>query len=500
MEGQVQQFKSSNRITDVSVEAQQYMAQAKEVDQKKAEQQTQLNILESLEANLKANQDDPKLVPSGSGITEPSLAEMIQTHNRLVNDRERQAERLGPKNPIPVDLANQIANLRVSLIANIGNLKQAYRIALNDITRKDAELNARIRNIPQIQKNLVQIQRDQSVKEQLYFLLLQKREESAITLASTIPDSRSIEKPRSTGIVSPKKPFIIVIAFLLGLIIPIGIIYLINFFNNKIEDRDEVEQKCKAPVLGEISYVKKDTSPIVVQKGSRSIVAEQFRGIRTNISFTKPGHSPKIVLVTSHRPEEGKSFTSLNLAASYALLDKKVVVLEFDLRKPRLSAALNIHSDTGISNYLATGATAIDSILHEVPGFEQHFWLLPAGPIPPNPAELILGERMKKLMEELNKRFDFIIFDTPPYGLVTDSSLLAAHADISVVVLRQGFTFKWVLPELNKKIADNPAQPLYTVINRVGEKNKYGSYKHYGYGYTEYFDTPKKIKKWWQKK
>lgn len=496
VEGQVERFKSTNRITDVSVEAQQYMEQAKQVDLQKAEQQTQLSILESLENNLRANQDNPKLVPSGSGIAEPSLAEMIQTHNRLVLERERQAERLGPKNPIPVDLANQITNLRASLIANIGNLKQAYRIALNDITSKDAELNARIKNIPQIQKNLVQIQRDQSVKEQLYFLLLQKREESAITLASTIPDSRSIEKPRSIGIVSPKKVLIMAIAFLLGLIIPISIIYLINFFNNTIEDKDEVEQKCNAPVLGEISYVKKDTSPIVVQKGSRSIVAEQFRAIRTNISFTKPGHSPNTILITSHRPEEGKSFTSLNLAASYALLNKKVVVLEFDLRKPRLSAAVNIHSETGISNYLAGSTAAIDDILHEVPGFEQSFWLLPAGPIPPNPAELILGDNMKRLMEQLNEKFDYIIFDTPPYGLVTDSSLLAAHANISIVVLRQGFTFKWVLQELNKKMTDNPSQPLYTVINRVGEKHSHGSYKRYQYGYSEYFDAPQKKKNW----
>lgn len=492
VEGQVERFKSTNRITDVSAEAQQYLDQVKQVDIQKAEQQTQLSILESLEENLKANQDNPKLVPSGSGIAEPSLSEMIQTHNRLVLERERQAERLGPKNPIPVDLANQIANLRASLITNIGNLKQAYRINLNDITSKEAALNARITNIPKIQKDLVQIQRDQSVKEQLYFLLLQKREESAVTLASNTPDSRSIEKARSIGMVSPKKPLIMAIAFLLGLLIPIGIIYLINLFSNKIENKDEVEQKCKVPVLGEISYVKKDTSPIVVHKGSRSIVAEQFRVIRTNISFTRPGHSPSTILVTSHRPEEGKSFTSLNLAASYALLNKKVVVLEFDLRKPRLGVALNIHAESGISNYLAGSTSHLDQILQEVPEFEKRFWLLPTGPIPPNPAELILGDKMKQLMEELHKRFDYIILDTPPYGLVTDSSLLAAHADISVVVLRQGFTFNWVLQELNKKLSDNPSQPLYTVLNRVGEKKQYGSYKKYGYGYTEYFDVPNK--------
>jgi len=495
VEGSVQQFKSSNRITDVSTEAQKYIEQARQVDQQKAEQQTQLSILESLENSLKNNQDDSKLALSASSINEPSLMEMIQTHNRLILERERQVERLGPKNPIPVDLANQIANLRANLINNIANLKQAYRIALNDITSKDAELNARIKSIPQIQKDLVQIQRDQSVKEQIYFLLLQKREESAITLASTIPDSRNIEKPRSIGVVSPKKVLVLTAASLLGLLLPISIIYLSNFFNNKIENKDEVEQKCKAPVLGEISYVKKENSPIIVKKGSRSIVSEQFRVIRTNISFTKPGYSPRNILVTSHRPSEGKSFTSLNLAASYALLNKKVVVLEFDLRKPRLALAVDIHAETGISNYLAGSIPSVDSILQEVPGFEQRFWLLPAGPIPPNPAELILGDKMKTLMEELNKKFDFIIFDTPPYGLVTDSSLLAVHADISIIVLRQGFTFKWVLQEVNRKLSDNPTQPLYTVINRVGEKNKYGSYKQYGYGYSEYFDTPDKKKR-----
>lgn len=497
VEGQVQSYKSKNKITDVSAEAQQHLEQAKEVDLQKAQQQTQLSILESIETNLKDNQSNPKLVPSGSGITEPSLAEMIQSHNRLVLEKERQAAMLGPKNPITIDYDNQIANVRESILNNIGNLKQAFRINLNDLTKKDAELSLRMRNIPELEKSLVQIQRDQSVKEQLYFLLLQKREESAITLASTTTDSRSVERARSLGMVMPKKMLIYSLAGLLGLLIPIGVIYINRFFNDQIENKDEVQEKCSAPVLGEISYIKnKSDSPIVVHKGSRSIIAEQFRVIRTNISFAKAGHSPKVILVTSHRPEEGKSFTSLNLAASYALLDKRVAVLEFDLRKPRLSSALNIQSKTGISNYLADPSFNLAELLHEVPGFDKNLWLLPTGPIPPNPAELILGKRMATLMNELNNKFDYIILDTPPYSLVTDSSLLSVYADISMIVLRQGFTFKWVLQEINKKIGETPTHPIYTVINRVGEKK--GSYKRYGYGYTEYFDTPEKRKKWWQ--
>lgn len=500
VEGQVEALKSTNKITDIPAEAQQYLEQAKQVDAQKALQQTQLSILEGLEDNLKANQDNPKLVASGSGIAEPSLIDMTQRHNNLVLEKERQAERLGPKNPIVVDLNNQIANVRQTLLGNITNLKQAYRINLNDLAGKDAELNFRIRNIPKIEKNLVQIKRDQSVKEQLYFLLLQKREESAIALASTTSDTRSIERSRSLGIVSPQKMLVFSIGILAGLLIPIGIIYLRGLFNNKIKNKEELDQKCKAPLLGEISFIKKDGSPIVVQKDSRSVVAEQFRVIRTNIAFTRAGNSPKTILITSHRPSEGKSFTSLNLAASFALLNKKVVVLEFDLRKPRLSSALNIPAEaTGISNYLAGGELSVDKLLKEVPGYDSRFWLLPTGPLPPNPAELILGERMKVLMDELSERFDYIILDTPPYGLVTDSSLLSSYADINIIVLRQGFTFDWVLREINKKIEDNPSQLTYTILNRVGEKGWHNGYTKYGYGYTEYFDAAAKKRKWWKK-
>lgn len=494
VEGRVENYQKSNRITDIPTEGQQYLDQAKEIDQQKAQQETQLNILESLENDLKANGQDKKVVVSASGILEPSLAELVQGYNKLVLDKDRQTERLGPKNPITVDLGNQVVNTHASLLSNIASLKQAYRITLSNINTKDAELSTRIRNIPTMQKNLVQIKRDQSVKEQLYFFLLQKKEESAITLASTTVDSRNIERPRDTGMVLPNKKLVTIISLLLGLLIPIGIIYFRSFFDDKIDDKEEVEQKCNAPVLGEVSYAKKEKSPIVVQKGSRSIIAEQFRVIRTNIGFTKrDGKEPQVILVTSHRPDEGKSFTSMNLAASFALLDKKVVVLEFDLRKPRLSQALKVHAEKGISNYLSSSSLNIDSLFYEVPEFNGNLSLLSAGPIPPNPAELILGNRMKIMIEELKRRFDYIILDTPPYSLVTDSSLLGNYADVNIVVLRHAFSFKFVLKDLNKKIEENPDRALYTVINRVGEKRNYVRYQNYGY--AEYFDAPEKRKR-----
>lgn len=492
VESKVQSFKSSNKVTNTSAEAIQYLEQVKDIDKQKAQQQTQLNILESLEKKLLENKNDPNLIPSGAGITDASLSELLAKHNQLVLDRERQLERLGPKNPISVDLGNQIASLRESLLNNISNVKQSYNIALRDIRSKDAQLAVQIRNIPQIEKNLVEIQRDQSVKEQLYFFLLQKREEAAITLASATIDSRTIERSRQDTIVSPKKTLVYALAVLLGLLLPIGIIYASSLLDNKIDGREEVERKCAAPLLGEISYVKKGSSGLVIEKNSRSIIAEQFRTLRTNIGLTAKGKSIRIISVTSHRPSEGKSFVTLNLAASFALLNKRIVVLEFDLRKPRLSQNLKIKSNAGISNYLSGNEKSVDNLLEEVTGYSGNFWLLPAGPIPPNPAELILSPLMTALLKDLQERFDYIVLDTPPFGPVTDSTLLAKHADMEIVILRDRYTFKNVLTELNRKVASG--KPLYAILNRVGEKKAYGNYRQYGY--TEYFDTPVKISRW----
>ncbi len=496
VEGQVERFKRDRRITDISSEAQQYIQQTQVIDMQKAEQQTQLSILEGLERKIRTDQQDPKLVPSTVGIAEPTLLSLIQQHNELVLDRERRMQNYGPKNPLIIDMDNNIANIRQSMLSNINTLKSGYRTVLGDITRREAGLASKISSIPSIEKNLVEINRDQNVKQQLYLLLLQKREETAIALASTNVDTKIVESPRGIGLISPRPALVYAIALGLGLLLPIGLIYIRDILNDKIEGKVEVEQKSQAPLLGEVSFSKKSDSPIVITKGSRSIIAEQFRVIRTNISFTGRGKENDVILVTSHRPSEGKSFTSLNLAASYALLNKKVVVLEFDLRKPRLRQNLNIKADTGISNFLNGSSDDLDGMLKEVQGFEQNFWLLGSGPIPPNPAELILSDRMKELIAALKKRFDYIIFDTPPYNLVTDSSLLAAYADINIVVLRNGYTFKFVINEINRKKEENPDQPFYTILNRVDEKNRYGVYRNYGYGYAEYFDTPEKRSFW----
>lgn len=498
VEGQVQQFKSSNRITDVSAEAAQYMTIARDIDMQKAESQTRLNIVSSLERELLLNQNTPGLVPSTLGIEDVSLTSLVEKHNALVLERERiqKNPEIGPQNPLLTDLKQQVQETRTSLLANVRNLKSAYEITLADISRKDEQLKRRIQNVPQLEQKLVEIQRNRNVEEQLYAFLLQKREEAAVTLASNIPDSRTIVKARGLGQVSPKSGSIWTIALLLSVIIPFAILFIIDFLNTKVGDANEVENKSNITLLGIVSHIKKISSPIIITARSRSVVAEQIRTIRTAITFTGAGKEVNKILITSSQPGDGKSFISINLAASYALLGKKTVLLELDLRKPHVTKYLNISATKGISSILA-GKAGLEEVLVKLDGFDNNLYLLPAGHIPPNPAELIANNLMANLIKELESKFDYIIVDTPPFGLVTDAVLLQKHMDITLAVLRQGYTHRDVYERLNQRMAQNPEYPMYAVLNGVGWKRRYqdgygyGKYGGYGYGKGYYDDDEK---------
>lgn len=500
VEGQVEQYKSKNQIMDLSGNAQQYLSMSTAIDAQKSEHQSKVSTVDMLEKELVLNQENPRLMPSTLGIIEPTLSALIARHNDLVLQKERIQQKAGSRNPLLVDLEGQIKDVRNSMIDNVRSLRTAYDMELDDIKRKDVQLNSRIRNIPQIEKNLLQITRDQTVKLTLYSFLLQEREKSAVTLASNISDTRNIDKARNIGQIAPVASTVWFMAWFFGIVFPILGLALVEMMDNKVGNLKEVQKKTMSPLLGEVSFIRKLDSPIPVSKGGRSIVAEQFRTLRTAITYT--GKGKNVIMVTSHRPGEGKSFTSLNLAASYALLNKNVVILEFDLRKPGISKNLGIKPSIGISSYLAGEAT-LDEALIQVPDHDAgNLFLLPAGPLPPNPAELILSNQMDALIAELKSRFDYIIIDTPPFSVVTDANLLQQYADVSIVVLRQGYTFREVYEILNKRIIQFPEKPLYTILNGIGRTSKYDA-GSYGYGYGQaygygngYFESEKKKSIW----
>jgi tyrosine-protein kinase Etk/Wzc len=482
VEETVQKFKSKNKITDITADQEQYMLLAQQVDVQKAQSETQLNIINALEDNLEKNQNNPQLVPSTLGIAEPTLGLLIEQHNQLVLQKERVLQRSGPKNPLLIDLQAQIDEIRIRLLDNVKNLKQAFKIALTDVSKKDDNLNGLMNNVPVLERNLIEITRDKDVQQQIYAFLLQKREESAITRSSNVEDSRTISSPRSYGKKWPKKNVILALAFIMGLILPVGVIYVFDFLNNSVGDMTQITQAVNLPILGSITHVKTLKSSIVVSSRSRSVVSEQIRHIRTSIGFTGKGKPVKSILATSFQPGDGKSFVSLNLAASYALLNKKTCILEFDLRKPHIAKYLNINPKEGISSYLSE-KPCLKNLLIEVPGYNKNLFLLPAGYLPPNPAELIEGPNMEKMMAELEDQFDYIIIDTPPFSLVTDASLLQKYSNISLVILRQGHTSREVYKELKRFANNHSGNPVYLLLNDVGKSKRYQNGYGYGNGY-----------------
>lgn len=493
VEGDIQSFQTRNKMVDITSQSAQFISSANQIDQQKATQITQMNMLNEAERQLTSDKTT-STVPSTLGISDPTINNLSQKLSTLILQRDDLASRAGPRNPLLVNYEDQIKSLQSSLLDNIQKLKKGYGVALNDIQSKEAQFANKISSVPEQQKELIQIKRNQSVQEQLYYFLLQRREESQIKLASSTTDTRTVEQPYGVGQIKPNNQQVIGIGIFMGLFIPIAILLLIGFFDNKVEDKKEIEKSTFAPLLGEIQYVKKMDNPIQITSKSRSVIAEQLRAIRTAISYTGKGEATKSILVTSQRSGEGKSFTSLNLAASYSQLGKKVVVLEFDLRKPRIARSLGLDPKIGISTYLSRDIILSD-ILIPLPEMDGNLFLLPAGPLPPNPAELILGDNMAKMMKHLNEFFDYIIIDTPPFSIITDATLLQQYADINIVVLRQGYTFKNVYQELNQRMVQFPNQPLYLILNGTGKRQEYGYTQNYGYGYGYFEDEKKKTVK-----
>jgi len=485
-ESSVERFKNKNKLTDLSSDAQQYLESSQQVDAQKAQAETKLNIISALEKNLQVAQDNPQVVPSTLGLEDPTLEKLIEKHNELALQKAKLKEKVGANHPMMIDLDNQIVETRGRLLASVRNLKQAYRISLDDVSKKDAQLNGLIHNVPQMEKSLVQITRNKNVQEQLYSFLLQKSEEASVVRASNIESSRTILKARSLGKVSPKAQLVWLFSILMGMVIPVAIIGAKDFMGNTVGDISQVKQHTSLPLLGVISHVKKLKSSVVLHSRSRSVVSEQIRSIRSSINHLGNGKNVKTIMVTSFQSGDGKSFVSLNLAAGYALLGKKIVMLEFDLRRPHIARDLGLDTEKGIADVLS-GQSSIDDVLVEIKDYKGCLFVVPAGNLTSNPAELISGPGTPHLMGTLLERFDHIIINTPPISVVTDASLLQQYADVTLVVLRQDHTSREIYSALKHRTDAYPANPIYLLLNDVGKRRRYrggfglGGYE-YGYG------------------
>lgn len=489
-EKELETFKRDAGLTDLKSDAQLALSENSEYEKKRDENSTQLRLAQFLSEYANNPDHAYEVLPVNVGLTDTGLTELINRYNEMLLERKRLLRTSSESNPVVVNLDASIRAMRSNVQTTILSVQKGLMITKADLERQAGKYAGRITSAPGQERQLVSISRQQEIKAGLYLMLLQKREENAITLASTANNARIVDEAQAELFpVSPKGKLIYLIAFVLGIAIPVGIIYIIELLRYKIEDRSDVEKLTTVPIIGDIPA--SDNMPkegsVVVRENQNDMMAETFRNVRTNVQYML-GSNQKVVLITSTTSGEGKSFVAANLAISFALLGKKVVIVGLDIRKPGLNKAFQMsHKEDGITRYLADPEhTDLMSLLQQS-NVTPNLYILPGGAIPPNPTELVARDSLVQAVDRLKKEFDYVILDTAPIGMVTDTQLISRVADMSIYVCRAGYTPKAGYLFINE-LRDHKKLPnLCTIINDVNIKTGkygYGTYGKYGYGRT----------------
>ncbi|MXV52129.1 polysaccharide biosynthesis tyrosine autokinase [Pedobacter sp. HMF7647] len=483
VEKNVQNFKSSEGITDISTESQLFLQNVQQNDQQLSQVKIQQGVLNSIERYVSSTGDNSGTVPATLGVSDPTLLSLIETLTKLQTQRQSTIRIIKPDNPIVQSLDDQIRSIKANIYDNIQTLKKNIEITRDQLETQNRGIESTIRTIPVKERTLVDISRQQAIKNDLYTYLLKKREETALSYASAVYDSRTVDKARSSVLpVKPVKKNIFLLFAVVGLIVPFGVVYGRDLMNDRVRNRREIEKFTSAPIIGEIAETD-NKEALVVSKLGRTAIAEQIRALRTNLAFLSPGKGIQSILFTSSMSGEGKSFVSLNLGASLAMTGKRTVILEMDLRKPKLHVALKMPNIKGISNFLI-GQETIDNVITAVPE-QENFYIITSGPIPPNPAELLISPKLKELFEDLKSRFDYIIIDAPPVGVVTDSQIIEDFADTTLYIIRHDYTPRERLQFVDLIHKQKKFKNLNLVFNGIKQGSKYGYGYHHDYGYYE---------------
>ncbi len=480
----VESFKRRNNIVEVSAEGTLLMNQMVEFNKGIAETDVQLEILNSIQEFLDRNKENFEFVPTNLNINNLTLTNQLNEFNRLLSERDQKRNTLGASHPEMLLIEKQLRNLRSTIIASIGTIKSDILIGRRAKEGQSASIENRMQSLPRRERELLDIERRKSVKENLYLYLLEKREQSAISLAVTTASGRVIEPAVAHDPISPKKAQIYLIALFLGLALPSAFVFAVHSMNDKVQTEDDVQRAVSAPIAGVLAFSRKK-SRVVVKENSTSAAAEMFRALRANLTFIAPGQKMQTLIVTSSIPGEGKSFIALNLGITQALAGKKVILLELDLRKPSQQFEEVELTEEGVVNYLIDPAVKVDSIIENT-GLHRNYDVIRCGPKPPNPSELLLSDRLRELVNTLRERYDFVILDTPPVGVVADAVQIKDCADATMYVVRSGYTHKAQLKIIRDIIQKDKLPRPFVVLNAVNlNKNTYGGY------YTSYYGEDK---------
>jgi capsular exopolysaccharide synthesis family protein len=481
IEKKVQEFKSGNQAVDISAQGQMYLQNVSANDQKLGDVSTQLAVLDKVQQFVNSNNDSKAgIVPSTLGISDPQLNQLIDKLYNSELEYDNLKKTVGENNPSLVAIRDRINKIKPSILSNITSMRQSLVATRENISSTNNSYNSVLQAVPQKERELLDISRQQQIKSDLYSFLLQKKEESEIAAASSVSNSRVVDYAQaSPDPVSPKKLLIYAFSIVLFIGICGAFIFIKEFLTGKVLYRHEIESLTSIPIIGEIAF-DKSKDRIVIEKGTRSFIAEEFRKLRISLSFLGIDSSHKKILVTSSISGEGKSFISANLAVSLSLTGKKVVILDMDLNNPTIDKILNVARDEGVTEFLE-GEKDPEEIIKHIGGNENLFFISAGAVLPENPSELLANGKVDHLLNYLENIFDYVIVDTSPMVLVTDGYLLTGLCDATLYVIRHHYTPKLLIKRLDENIHINPINNPAVIFNGVKIR---GFFKNnYGYGY-----------------
>lgn len=485
-EGQLENYKKRNNMVQLSMNASTAFSNADSYAQKLNEANTQVALLDELTKYMNEPSNRHQPIPSNVGLNDASATSLINKYNEIALQRNQLLHSASESSPTVTPLTSQLDDLQASIKRAMSQARAGLNIQRNSIASQQGKYQGQISNTPEQERILTQIGRQQEVKSGLYLMLLQKREENSISLAATADKGKLIDNPVFAGKVTPKDSIILMIAFGLGLAIPALILFLLAFFRYKIEGHDDVAKLTKLPIIADVAIASdraKTKADIVVHENKNNLMEEIFRSLRTNLQFLMKEHD-KVILMTSTTSGEGKTFIASNVAISFALLGKKVVLVGLDIRKPRLAELFEIDDHHhGITNLLIKDNITWDDVNKQIvnSGVNNNLDLLMAGPVPPNPGELVTRKSLEETIDTLKEHYDYIVIDTAPVGLVTDTLALGRIANATVYVCRADYTQKSSFGLINGLAYEKKMPNMSIVLNSVDlSKKKYGYY--YGYG------------------
>jgi capsular exopolysaccharide synthesis family protein len=499
-------FMRENNIVDPEAQSTSYLNSITETDKGINQQRTQLEIAQMIDNYLSNKQNSFDPVPSTLGIADPTLNTMIAAYNVAQLEHKSLIDGNVPKGNVLVkEKEDQIEKLRENILENLRNIKSSLNTSLQNLQQQNNSSLTQIKTLPAKQQVLEDIKRQQASKLAVYNYLMEKQEETAIALASNITSSKTLDQAVANSVpVSPNKRSIQLIAIFIGILLPALFIFVLELLNDKVTTRHDIERLTAATIIGEVGHAHgKDT--LVVKNNNRGVVAEQFRIIRSNLQYVLNNIQKPVVLVTSSFSGEGKSFVSTNTGAVMALAGKKTIILEFDIRKPKVLSQLHMSKKPGLTNYLL-GKISVEQLPVPVEG-NEFLYVLPCGPVPPNPAELLLDPKLNDLFVYLRQNFDVIVMDTAPIGMVSDALTLSKFADCTLYIVRQGHTYKKQIGLVDEFYREGKLPKISIVLNDIKLHAGYGYYGYgrygygHGYGYgSGYFDDeempPTMLNKW----